>query len=159
MARKASSDRLECPTVRMVSGIAFQDNPAGSGCDPEMKKGDKVKPLSPFILILAPRPFEATAQAAETSCAAGRPGRWLLGGAVPSAGPLRPRRGRGRSAPWSAGAACWAGLRRLFRSRGLIRLAAARHGGQDDETAAQPATSFLECVMVWFTFLHASWVG
>jgi len=43
-----------------VSGIAFQDNPAGSGCDPEMKKGDKVKPLSPFILILAPRPSEAT---------------------------------------------------------------------------------------------------
>src|SRR6267142_5184708 len=60
MATKASSDRLECPTVRIVSGIAFQDNPAGSGCDPEMKKGDKVKPLSPFILILAPRPFEAT---------------------------------------------------------------------------------------------------
>src|SRR5437899_6808535 len=55
IARKASSDRLECPTVRTVSGMVFQDNPAGRVLDPRMKKGDKVKPSSPFILTLAPR--------------------------------------------------------------------------------------------------------
>src|SRR2546428_71266 len=55
IARKASSDRLECPTVRTVSGMVFQDNPAGRMLDPRMKKGDKVKPSSPFILTLAPR--------------------------------------------------------------------------------------------------------
>src|SRR6266850_4285060 len=55
IARKASKDRLEWPIVKTVSGIASQDTPAGSGTHRKMKKGDKSKSLSPFILVLVPR--------------------------------------------------------------------------------------------------------
>src|SRR5438034_917873 len=137
IARKASSDRLECPTVRTVSGMVFQDNPAGRMLDPRMKKGDKVKPSSPFILTLAPHPGAGDARRSRSLVVRlvalgrrlrrrsplGRSGCALDGGG-----------GRGR-ALIGGGGLLGRGLRRLLRCRGLLlsRLAGARHREQDDE--------------------------
>src|SRR6266852_1478173 len=136
IARKASSDRLECPTVRTVSGMVFQDNPAGRVLDPRMKKGDKVKPSSPFILTLAPRRGAGDARRSRSLVVRlVALGRWLLGRrSAIGRGRCTLGGGCGRSRALVGGSGLLGrGLRRLFRRRGLLRLAGARHGEQDDE--------------------------
>src|SRR2546427_10736758 len=75
LARKASSDRLECPTVRTVSGMVFQDNPAGRMLDPPNEKGGQGETLIPLHLDSgAASRFWRYAPVAKPSCAADRPG-------------------------------------------------------------------------------------
>src|SRR6266508_3998159 len=46
IARNASSDRLECPTVKTVSGMPLQDTAVGGGSDNE--KGGRGEHLIPL---------------------------------------------------------------------------------------------------------------